>query len=114
MSTATWQDTGHPHELDSVMHYCSHCGGMNIMLLKNGEAFDSGPRLSTTDVLQVDIKYCNAVTHPSHATDTCAGGDQTDVVRDVFLDRVCNGINDCNDASDEDGTIRTCLGRFSS
>ena len=84
------------------------------MLLKNGEAFDSGPRLSTTDVLQVDIKYCNAVTHPSHATDTCAGGDQTDVVRDVFLDRVCNGINDCNDASDEDGTIRTCLGRFSS
>ena len=83
------------------------------MLLKNGDDFPSGPRLTTTDVLQVDIKYCNAETFPSHATETCEGGDQTGVVRDVFLDRICNGIDDCNDASDEDGTIRTCLGRFS-
>ena len=113
MSTATWLDTGHPHELDSVMHYCSDCGGNDIMLLHNGDEFPSGPRLSTTDVLQVDIKYCDAATHPSHSTASCDGGDQTGVVRDVFLDRICNGINDCNDGSDEDGTLRTCLGWFS-
>ena len=61
ISASDWQDTGYPFELASVMTYCSFCSGNDstpVATLYDGSTFLDGERLTTTDALQIQNKYC--------------------------------------------------------
>ena len=61
ISTSDWLDTGYPFELASVMTYCSFCsavGDTPVATLHDGSTFNDGERLTTTDALQIQNKYC--------------------------------------------------------
>ena len=61
ISTSDWLDTGYPFELASVMTYCSFCsavGDAPVATLHDGSTFNDGERLTTTDALQIQNKYC--------------------------------------------------------
>ena len=61
INASYWQDTGYPFELASVMTYCSRCsanGDTPVATLHDGTEFSDGPRLTTTDALQIQNKYC--------------------------------------------------------
>ena len=73
--------TGYPLEIESVMTYCSNCGSANVDIpvatLKDGTTFGDGERLTTTDALQVQIKYCESEQQKRMMKDTmmCGGKD---------------------------------------
>ena len=61
ISTSDWLDTGYPFELASVMTYCSFCsaiGDTPVATLHDGSTFSDGARVTTTDALQIQNKYC--------------------------------------------------------
>ena len=61
INASYWQDTGYPFELASVMTYCSRCsanGAAPVATLHDGSIFYDGDRLTTTDALQIQNKYC--------------------------------------------------------
>ena len=63
MMNSKIKDTGYPFELESIMTYCSDCGSKDpkvpVAVLKNGETFGDGIRLTSTDALQLQNKYCH-------------------------------------------------------
>ena len=61
INASDWQNTGYPFELASVMTYCSYCSGNGdtpVATLHDGSTFWDGERLTTTDALQIQNKYC--------------------------------------------------------
>ena len=81
-------------------------------------------RLTTTDALNIDWWYCNAVSaytfenkdytpginthYINKETTNCAGKDRIGIIRPVFNDRICDGFVDCFDASDENNVLGQC------
>ena len=103
-------DTGYPFELASVMTYCSFCSAADssipVATLKDGSFFDDGPRLTTTDALQIQNKYCkmkdSTFVYKEHLM--CGGTDAVGLDRPVFVDRFCDNVNDCENGADENGS----------
>ena len=103
-------DTGYPFELASVMTYCSFCSAADVTIpvatLKDGSTFADGPRLTTTDALQIQNKYClmkdSTFVYKEHLM--CGGTDAVGLDRPVFVDRFCDNVNDCENGADEDGS----------
>ena len=81
INVSDWQDTGYPFELASVMTYCSYCSGIGdtpVATLHDGSTFYDGERLTTTDALQIQNKYCKM-------KDERKGFDKVDFVCKTFL-----------------------------
>ena len=95
----------HPFELESVMNYCSKCGGrddLNVMTTLNGDTWTSSfiEKVTTTDYLQVHWAYCkNNSIFPDgkifEEKDTVKCTSDDTVVpnfnRPIFTDRICDG-----------------------
>ena len=92
------------------MTYCSFCSAADnsipVATLKDGSTFDDGPRLTTTDALQIQNKYClmkdSSFVYKEHLM--CGGTDAVGLDRPVFVDRFCDNVNDCENGADEDGS----------
>ena len=72
--------------------------------------FNGGARLTTTDALQIQNKYCkmkdNNFILKEHLM--CGGTDAVGLNRPVFVDRYCDNSFDCANGSDEDGSVIQC------
>ena len=101
-----WIGTEFPFEMQSVMIYTNN----DKFTKKSGEpvAFKS-PRLTTTDALQIQELYCKKnpkFEYKEHVM--CASPDELGFNRPVFVDRICDGIKDCHDGSDENESMFQC------
>ena len=108
------EQTEYPFELESVMTYCSYCSSNNgkpVATLKNGDTFNDGSRVTTTDALQVQTKYCksknSSFVYKQH--ESCRSGDNFGIQRPLFVDRFCDNSMDCFGKEDEDGSIIECI-----
>lgn len=107
MNTYSWQNTTHPYDYNSLMHYTSNTfsngRGYTMTRRDNGHAiWPVATRLSTVDVLQLITAYqqfCFPML-PSMTLTTCQDELQ------YFSIRKCDGEIDCEDGTDED--ISTC------
>ena len=101
-----WIETEFPFEMQSVMIYV----GSDKFTKKSGEPITfSSRRLTTTDALQIQELYCKKnpkFEYKEHVM--CASPDELGFSRPVFVDRICDGIKDCHDGSDEDESIFQC------
>ena len=97
-----------------MMTYCSFCSAVDntvpVATLKDGSTFSDGPRLTTTDALQIQNKYClmkdSTFVYKEHLM--CGGTDAVGLDRPVFVDRFCDNVNDCDNGADEDGSQIQC------
>lgn len=107
-----WRDSGFPYEIESVMHYCSTCGTNGkgpVMTYYDGNFFDSGQFMTTTDALQIQWKYCRNHEIPVKPYENCTSVDRFGFSRPVFRDRICDGRADCPNGEDENGELAKCL-----
>ena len=81
-----------------------------VATLKDGSLFNNGARLTTTDALQIQNKYCKmkdtSFIFKEHLI--CDGKDAVGLDHPVFVDRYCDNFPDCPDGSDEDGSVIQC------
>ena len=72
--------------------------------------FDDGERMTTTDALQIQWRYCRAREGFEYkSTKTCTSKDKLGFEnRDVFVDRICDGFSDCGESEDELGGLGEC------
>lgn len=105
MSLDDWENTGHPFELESVMNYCSKCGGkhdLTVMTTLKGETWTSSfiEKVTTTDYLQIHWAYCknNSIFSDGKIfeekdTVKCTSNDTVvqNFNRPIFTDRICDG-----------------------
>ena len=107
-----WEDSGHPFELGSAMMLASHKGRNGPeapMTLPDGTTWGMHGRMSTTDALQIQHRYCRY--RPGFApkpTTSCPLPDQIGITRPLFYDRICDSTPDCEGGLDEDGTLGEC------
>ena len=101
-----WVETKYPFEMQSVMIYTNS----GKFTKKNGEPVTTtSSRLTTTDALQVQNLYC--MKQPDFELKEhvmCSTKDEFGFFRPVFVDRICDGIVDCHDGSDEDESRFAC------
>ena len=106
MDSKDWIKTKYPFEMQSVMIYTNS----EKFTKKNGEPVTTtSPRLTTTDALQVQELYCDekpSFEFKEHVM--CSKKDELGFFRPVFIDRICDGILDCHDGSDEDESRFEC------
>ncbi|CBY38065.1 unnamed protein product [Oikopleura dioica] len=114
-----WYDMRSPLEIESVMTYCSFCGNNGadpvMTLRETGETWSSlRDRITTTDAKQLQHAYCEL--DPENYPDfeykqaiSCLSGDTLNVTREVFADRLCDGIIDCGGGEDETGELAKCI-----
>lgn len=107
MGADEWFETKYPFEMQSVMIYVNS----EKILKKNGQPVTKkSPRLTTTDALEVQEMYCTK--NPNFELKEhvmCTQPDELGFYRPVFVDRICDGIIDCHDGSDEDESRFECL-----
>ncbi|CAG5104123.1 Oidioi.mRNA.OKI2018_I69.chr1.g1104.t1.cds [Oikopleura dioica] len=116
-----WYDTGHIYEPRSLMSYSSKHFAKDpniwVATLKDGSFIHDGPRITTTDALQVQQLYCvDQGLFPDFEykeTTTCQTPDEVGAIREVFIDRFCDQWQDCPSNEDEDGTIVECAPKYS-
>merc|ERR1712176_941399 len=102
MDAQTWFDTGHPYDVESIMHY----GGIKF---HNGEVYAGGDVMTTTDSLQFEDMYCKEMPqYRAKPAVTCQSTDHFGFTRPLYTDRLCDGYSDCPNGEDEDGTIAPC------
>ena len=106
MNTTEWVETKYPFEMQSVMIYIKS----EKFTKKNGEPVTkTSSRLTTTDALEVQDFYCSKQPKfelKEHVM--CSKEDELGFFRPVFVDRLCDGIIDCHDESDEDESRFKC------
>ena len=117
-----WFDLDSPLEVESVMTYCSFCSAIGsdpVMTIKSsGATFSDGYRVTTTDAKQLQWMYCESDTtnFPNFQykeTATCTSGDLLGFTREIFTDRICDGLVDCGAGEDEDGSLAECEPKYS-
>lgn len=114
LTDEVWLDSGSQFEVESIMTYCSGCMSINsatnpVLTLKNGDTFESGERLTTSDALQLQWRYCkDRANFEYKETFDCTSTDVLGFNRKVFSDRLCDGKKDCADGEDELGGIANC------
>ena len=83
------EHTEFPLEVESVLTYCSYCSAISsdpVATLKDGTTFSGGSKMTTTDALQTQKRYCQAK-DPSYQfkeTMQCTSGDLLGFVRPIF------------------------------
>ena len=105
MNAQNWPSQ-YPLELQSALMYANN----ENFNKKNGEPITGvSPRLTTTDALEVQELYCmknQKFKLKEHVM--CSSEDELGFTRPVFVDRICDGIKDCHDGSDEDESRFEC------
>ena len=105
LPSSIWDVSGHAFELNSVMNYNSQ----KWMTTQDGKVWTSNKMgLTTTDGLQVQWMYCSTGGFPAKEHVTCKTPDAFGIRHKVFRDRLCDGIRDCSDGSDESGDLESC------
>ena len=62
------------------------------------------------NLLQAQNRYCsNRANFQYKSTAQCTSTDLTGVIRPIFSDRICDGLQDCPGSEDELGGIETCI-----
>ena len=82
----------YPFEVESVLTYCSYCsakGSNPVATLKDGTTFSGGDKMTTTDALQTQKRYCQSkqenYTYKEHIQ--CTSTDLLGFTRPIF--RLC-------------------------
>lgn len=112
-----WEDSreGGAYDIGSVMHYggydFSETGEATLLDASNLQPIrDQRLRFSQSDAQQIcEIYQCESLGH------TCMGGKWqcNDGVGHTFANKVCDGLVDCADGSDEEGCIeKTCCDKI--
>merc|ERR1712048_41639 len=113
-----WVDQGanYPFEYNSVMTFCSECGAKDrnipVMTFHNGKTYGDPLRITTTDSIQVILAYCNdRGDYYKKQTKRCLYEDKVvpGFHREVYSDRICDGIPDCPEGEDELGDMGRCI-----
>ena len=106
VNATDWMETEYPFEMQSVMIYTDS----SKFTKKNGQPVTlTSQRLTTTDALQIQELYCKG--NPEFELKEhvmCSSRDELNFTRPVFVDRICDGIKDCHDGSDEDESMFEC------
>ena len=114
LTEEAWVDHGSPFEVESVMTYCSGCSsngrGPVLVIKQTGGEFANAPRMTTEDALQVQYRYCRKMEGFEFKKNVkCTSKDAAGTRRNVFTDRICDGMMDCNGMEDELGGLGECL-----
>ena len=79
----------YPFEVESVLTYCSYCsakGSNPVATLKDGTTFSGGDKMTTTDALQTQKRYCQSkqenYTYKEHIQ--CTSTDLLGFTRPIF------------------------------
>ena len=79
----------YPFEVESVLTYCSYCSAKEdkpVATLKDGTTFSGGDKMTTTDALQTQKRYCQSkqdnYTYKEHVQ--CTSGDLLGFTRPIF------------------------------
>lgn len=104
-----WSPNSQTLEINSIMMTSSFTNAKSpqdpVIRLKTSSAFFGGIRLSTQDALHIQEKYC-PYTNP---TVLCPSKGRVGMSRKIFSNRICDGIKDCPEGEDEDGTLGKCI-----
>ena len=103
---------GFPLEIGSSMMYCSFCFTFSDspdFMAKDGTTWGNLKGMTTMDALKTEAKYCpHAPTYGYKNKVTCPKKDLGGVYLPVFTDRLCDNVDDCPGATDEDGSMFEC------
>ena len=127
MSSTKWFDTSNIYDPVSIMQYSSFTfanSDQPVATFKDGSNLSYKNRITTTDALQIQKRYCQGLTKlfsdgvpmfPEYElsdTATCTSEDKVGEKRKIFTDRLCDGSQDCPGGEDEDGSLVTCNEKY--